>query len=121
MIFLAKTEKMQQNFMGSGQNRKYSCKPSVVRAPKTVKMLQNLARTLAFCRRTRYNRVRTFAGVLELADETDSKSVAREGVWVRVPPPACMKIRVVSSFMGGGANFHFQPPKLGLSFLVCHF
>ncbi len=29
-----------------------------------------------------------FAGVLELADETDSKSVVREGVWVRVPPPA---------------------------------
>lgn len=28
------------------------------------------------------------AGVLELADETDSKSVAREGVWVRPPPPA---------------------------------
>lgn len=24
----------------------------------------------------------------ELADETDSKSVVREGVWVRVPPPA---------------------------------
>ena len=28
------------------------------------------------------------AGVLELADETDSKSVVRKGVWVRVPPPA---------------------------------
>ena len=28
------------------------------------------------------------AGVSELADETDSKSVVREGVWVRVPPPA---------------------------------
>ena len=24
----------------------------------------------------------------ELADETDSKSVIRKGVWVRVPPPA---------------------------------
>ena len=24
----------------------------------------------------------------ELADETDSKSVVRKGVWVRVPPPA---------------------------------
>ena len=24
----------------------------------------------------------------ELADETDSKSVAREGVWVQVPPSA---------------------------------
>ena len=29
-----------------------------------------------------------FAGVLELADETDSKSVVSDGVWVRVPPPA---------------------------------
>ena len=28
------------------------------------------------------------AGVSELADDADSKSVAREGVWVRVPPPA---------------------------------
>ena len=28
------------------------------------------------------------AGVLELADETDSKSVAGNGVWVQVPPPA---------------------------------
>ena len=28
------------------------------------------------------------AGVSELADETDSKSVIRKGVWVRVPPPA---------------------------------
>lgn len=29
-----------------------------------------------------------FAGVLELADETDSNSVVHLGVWVRVPPPA---------------------------------
>ena len=29
-----------------------------------------------------------FAGVLELADETDSNSVVHQGVWVRVPPPA---------------------------------
>ncbi len=29
-----------------------------------------------------------YAGVLELADEADSKSAACEGVWVRVPPPA---------------------------------
>ena len=28
------------------------------------------------------------AGVAELADATDSKSVARKGVWVRSPPPA---------------------------------
>lgn len=30
----------------------------------------------------------TYAGVLELVDEADSKSVVRNGVWVRVPPPA---------------------------------
>ena len=30
----------------------------------------------------------TDAGVLELVDEADSKSVASDGVWVRVPPPA---------------------------------
>ena len=29
-----------------------------------------------------------YAGVSELADETDSKSVVSDGVWVRVPPPA---------------------------------
>src|SRR5699024_195295 len=29
-----------------------------------------------------------FAGVAELADAHDSKSCAREGVWVRLPPPA---------------------------------
>ena len=28
------------------------------------------------------------AGVLELADETDSKSVGGDTVWVRPPPPA---------------------------------
>ena len=32
--------------------------------------------------------MRSFAGVLELVDETDSKSVVSDGVWVRVPPPA---------------------------------
>ncbi len=31
---------------------------------------------------------KSFAGVSELADETDSKSVVSNGVWVRVPPPA---------------------------------
>ena len=29
-----------------------------------------------------------FAGVMELADVTDSKSVDGDIVWVRVPPPA---------------------------------
>ena len=28
------------------------------------------------------------AGVMELADVTDSKSVGSDTVWVRVPPPA---------------------------------
>ena len=31
------------------------------------------------------------AGVSESADETDSKSVIRKGVWVQVPPPAPKK------------------------------
>ena len=31
---------------------------------------------------------KSYAGVLELVDEADSKSVASDGVWVRVPPPA---------------------------------
>ena len=31
------------------------------------------------------------AGVSESADETDSKSVVRKGVWVQVPPPAPKK------------------------------
>ena len=30
------------------------------------------------------------AGVLELADETDSKSVGGDTVWVRPPPPALL-------------------------------
>ena len=34
-----------------------------------------------------------FAGVLELADETDSNSVVHQGVWVRVPPPAPQQAR----------------------------
>jgi hypothetical protein len=34
------------------------------------------------------NKTNEYAGVLELADETDSKSVVRKGVWVRIPPPA---------------------------------
>ena len=40
-----------------------------------------------FCR-FGYNSLRQFAGVMELADVTDSKSVGSDTVWVRVPPPA---------------------------------
>ena len=31
-----------------------------------------------------------------MADEADSKSVARNGVWVQVPPPAPSRTRVYS-------------------------
>ena len=31
---------------------------------------------------------KSYAGVLELVDEVDSKSIASDGVRVRVPPPA---------------------------------
>ena len=34
------------------------------------------------------NYISMYAGMSELADETDSKSVIREGVWVQVPLPA---------------------------------
>ena len=41
-----------------------------------------------------------FAGVSELADETDSKSVIRKGVWVRVPLPApFLELTFVSFFI----------------------
>ena len=36
----------------------------------------------------RYNPSVAYAGVLELVDEVDSKSIASDGVRVRVPPPA---------------------------------
>ena len=32
-----------------------------------------------------------YAGVMELVDVTDSKSVGSDTVWVRVPPPAPCK------------------------------
>jgi hypothetical protein len=41
------------------------------------------------------------AGVSELADETDSKSVIRKGVWVRVPPPAPNKYNPNRIFLIG--------------------
>ena len=55
----------------------------------------------------------TYAGVLELVDETDSKSVVRNGVWVRVPPPApqvdlleLVKSFVISKFKGIQKEYH---------------
>ena len=56
------------------------------------------------------NKVATrYAGVLELADETDSKSVASNGVWVQVPPPAPNEKRASSMLF-----FYFILRKVGL-------
>ena len=43
---------------------------------------------LEFTAGIRYNNPVLSAGVMELADVTDSKSVGGDTVWVRVPPPA---------------------------------
>ncbi len=32
-----------------------------------------------------------YAGVVKLANTMDSKSIARKGLWVQVPPPALKK------------------------------
>ena len=42
---------------------------------------------LEFSGESEYNKKR-LAGVMELVDVTDSKSVGSDTVWVRVPPPA---------------------------------
>ena len=50
-----------------------------------------MKKTLAISGSLCYNMVDSLnqcAGVSESADETDSKSVIRKGVWVQVPPPA---------------------------------
>ena len=52
-----------------------------------IKAENSHAEKLDKCLLRMYNDKR-FAGVLELADETDSKSVVRKDVWVQVPPPA---------------------------------
>ncbi len=52
-----------------------------------------------------YNDKVISAGVMELADVTDSKSVGSDTVWVRVPPPAPEKaslLRCFFSFIGFG-------------------
>ena len=53
----------------------------------------------------RYNIKVIFAGVSELADETDSKSVIHPGVWVRVPPPAPNSINPNLMPIGEGFGF----------------
>ena len=71
------------------------------------------------------------AGVLELVDEVDSKSIASDGVRVRVPPPAPRRSKVrfaptsfmptakkTSSARSLAPSFQLQPAPLG-SQLVC--
>ena len=45
----------------------------------------------------------TLAGVAELADATDSKSVSSKGVWVRPPPPVGFQQKELSIFFLGPA------------------
>ena len=65
-----------------------------------------------------HNFLHFYAGVLELADEADSKSAACEGVWVRVPPPAPIKRGHPSGcplFIGASLIcFANRPPAAGL-------
>ena len=56
-----------------------------------------------------------YAGVMELADVTDSKSVDGDIVWVRVPPPApktqgAPKGYPVFLLLGGWVRDHFKLP-----------
>ena len=48
-----------------------------------------------------YYTVEVPAGVLELVDEVDSKSIASDGVRVRVPPPVPNNHRQMFCFDGG--------------------
>lgn len=43
-----------------------------------------------------------------MADEADSKSAVRKGVWVRVPPPAPLQTTVVETFSVLMAVFFFS-------------
>ena len=57
--------------------------------PPCSEILSSAEKALAIFRVLLYNALSNiFAGVLELADEADSKSVASDGVRVRPPPPA---------------------------------
>ena len=61
-----------------------------------------------------YNRY-AFAGVMELVDVTDSKSVGGDIVWVRVPPPAPRRSKVrfaPTSFYAHGKKDRRPPAPL---------
>ena len=53
-----------------------------------TEILPNAENLVDFLFTLLYNELVIFAGVMELADVTDSKSVGSDTVWVRVPPPA---------------------------------
>ena len=60
-----------------------------------------------------------YAGVMELVDVTDSKSVGSDTVWVRVPPPAPaqkfpppFRFRLCRKLHSGGNFFAFGPDSL---------
>ena len=57
------------------------------------------------------SKVPTYAGVLELADETDSKSVGGDTVWVRPPSPA----PIVPKWFLPRRDFLFGRPLFSLS------
>lgn len=63
------------------------------------------------------SKVPTYAGVLELADETDSKSVGGDTVWVRPPSPAFL---IPKPFSGLGI-FVWQTRFRLVCHFVCHF
>ena len=59
-----------------------------------------------------YNKKTLNAGVLELVDEVDSKSIASDGVRVRVPPPAPRrsKVRFAPTFFYSLGTKERHPP-----------
>ena len=57
-------------------------------------MMPDAKVSLEFCALILYNIKSLNAGVMELVDVTDSKSVGSDTVWVRVPPPAPRRSKV---------------------------